>query len=164
MGARLEAPTRDSIPGSLGIGFRGSRGIRGRARSRSRSRGLAGTGARGGSRARAGRRILEGMKHPRDVSNPDVVDERGAPPPLLPYPGSENRDSSTAWDGVEPLVLKSEAHRRAMLGILVTAAAVGITGFALGRSLERDKHRAAARAARVTRRSLSSTSGRRIRR
>ena len=101
------------------------------------------------------------MKHPHDVDNPDVVDERGASPsPLPPYQGSRGDDGVAAWDGTEPLVLKSEAQRNTRIGIAVTAVATGIIWFFVGRSVERDKHVAAL----ARRRSSSVAMGRRVRR
>ena len=59
------------------------------------------------------------------IDNPDVIDRRGevVPPDPAPY-----RDGS--WDGVSPLVLKSEAQKTA----LQVGALAALGAFLLGRA------------------------------
>lgn len=64
------------------------------------------------------------------VDNPDVIDRRGASPPEV---DETFRPQPPSWDGVAPIVLKSDAQR-AVRGALALSGVVAVGSFLLGRA------------------------------
>lgn len=83
------------------------------------------------------------MRIPRGpIDNPDVIDQRGAspidypldyPPVNAPSEADREVDDRPSWDGVSPVVLKSDA-KRAVHATLALSGAVAIGAFFLGRA------------------------------
>lgn len=83
------------------------------------------------------------MRIPRGpIENPDVIDQRGAspidypldsPPVNAPPDVDRDADDRPSWDGVSPIVLKSDA-KRAVHATLALSGVVAIGAFLLGRA------------------------------
>lgn len=67
----------------------------------------------------------------RPVDNPDVIDQRGV---VVPEGGSASEARTpSSWDGVAPIVLKSDAQR-AVHAAIALSGVVAVGSFLLGRA------------------------------
>lgn len=65
-----------------------------------------------------------------EVDNPDVIDQRGAPPPEGASPDPSD-GTSQVWDGASPLVLKSD-HDRVVRDLSLAFGVIALGAYVAG--------------------------------